>query len=140
MIEFRCFASGMNKFDDLVMGRRPSGVADPTIEGANKENWILALYEGDFKNGLPNGFCRRIDALNGNCQMGYFKEAKAFGKYAEINILDGLETAPPGLYYGKRNKVESRAFNDYLENWEPKIVPTTKVDREKQIEQSFMRE
>ena len=91
MIEFRCFAgdcdfdiAGPLDANDMV----DHAGGDPTVENSEQENWILGIMEGDFKRGQPHGFCRRVDAFNGLCQMGYFKEGRAWGKYCEYGLID----------------------------------------------------
>ena len=141
MIEFRSFAAASDKPQDIMMGRRNNNQADPTIEGASSENWILSILEGDFKDGIPHGFCRKIDAFNGNCRIGYFKDAKAFGKYAEMNIISSEieDVSKPGIYFGKDKCLEKKSFNDFLENETPKKIPAI-VDRDKAIHNNYVRE
>jgi hypothetical protein len=46
IIEFRCFIDGTDKY------------ADPTLEESKDYNWVMAMTEGEIKNGKKNGICR----------------------------------------------------------------------------------
>ena len=133
MIEFRCFnQSGISEDTDLSLGS-----PDPTIEGAHRINLVMSLIEGDFKKGRPNGFCRRIDAFNGYCQMGYFSEGKVLGKYAEHNLLTDEKMNEPGLYFTKKECLAKMPPKDFLVNELPPNMPMNKNDIKRQMEIAY---
>ena len=41
---------------------------------------MTSLIEGQIKNGVPSGIARVIDAADGTCYLGQFKEGKRNGK------------------------------------------------------------
>lgn len=106
MIEFRCFK---NDFD---------GYADPSHDGSEYSNWILNLYEGEYKNGLPDGFSRQINAYNGFCKLGYYKMGKPWGKWCEFSSL-GKDWNKEGIFAGEGKCVASKRLKDFIENEEP---------------------
>jgi hypothetical protein len=121
MIEFRCFAGPNAKTQDDQTGDHIAAPAqaDPSVEGAHNENWVLGMTEGDFMNGVPHGFARRIDAFNGHGRMGFFQNGLAHGKYCEADVLSKSIWSKPGLYHGKENCVKELTFKDFLENVAP---------------------
>ena len=71
IIEFKCMAKGID------------GYPDPTIENADRHNWITSISEGQFKKGMANGYMRYVNAHNGHCKMGYHLNGQAHGKWVE---------------------------------------------------------
>lgn len=87
IIEFRCFQKGTD------------GKADPTNGDCNKQNWILSMTEGYINKGRPEGYCRVVNAFNGQTKVGYYKEGKPNGKWVCYD-LQGREWCPKGIYMG----------------------------------------
>ena len=127
MIEFRCFAgpNADNQEGDHIAA---SAQADPTVEGAHNHNWVLGMTEGDFQNGVPHGFARRIDAYNGHGRMGYFQHGLAHGKYCEADCMSKSIWSKPGLYHGKENCLKEVNIKDFLENVAPPSEEGGKTD------------
>jgi hypothetical protein len=43
------------------------------------------MSEGRFRHGLPNGFNRFLNAYNGFCRMGYYKDGNPYGKWCHFD-------------------------------------------------------
>lgn len=135
MIEFRCFAGpNMNTKDEDYIAS--PGKADPTVEGANQQNWVLGMTEGDFLNGVPHGFARRIDAFNGHGRMGYFQHGLAHGKYCEADCINKTIWSEPGLYHGKEKCLKAVNFKDFLRNIAPPEEEAEKDELTQQFEKA----
>lgn len=87
ILEFRSFQQGAD------------GQSDPTYGNSNKMNWILSMTEGYIDRGRPDGFCRVVNAFNGQTKLGYYKEGKPHGKWVCYR-MDGQEFLPKGIYLG----------------------------------------
>ena len=69
---------------------------------------IDTVIEGQFKEGLKDGYCRVMSARDGSCQVGFFAKNVPMGKYCMYN-LDGTYILPEGLYEGEgqcKSKIE----------------------------------
>ena len=111
IIEFRCFQNGND------------GKADPTHGNCHKHNWILSMTEGYISKGRPEGYCRVVNAYNGQTKLGYYREGKPYGKWVCYD-LHGQEWCPKGIYLGQKRCIEEKDFDDFLINEEPKPVET----------------
>lgn len=109
IIEFRSFA------------KSGDGKADPTQGDCQKQNWILSMTEGYINKGRPEGYCRVVNAFNGQTKMGYYKDGKPHGKWVCYDIY-GREWQPKGLYMGQKRCIEEKDFEDFLINEEPNPV------------------
>lgn len=85
VIEFRCFRNGNDK------------QADPTYEGAFRENWLISITEGEIHKGSKHGFNRVYECINGHCKIGYFKDDLPEGKFVEFDDK-GFEWQKAGIY------------------------------------------
>jgi len=85
VIEFRCFRNGNDK------------QADPTYEGAFRENWLISITEGEVHKGSKHGFNRVYECINGHCKIGYFKDDLPEGKFVEFDNK-GSEWQRAGIY------------------------------------------
>lgn len=106
IVEFRCFKTGHD------------GFADPSADGAYLQNWILSISEGQYKNGRENGFSRQINAYNGYCRIGYYKDGEPWGKWCEFQP-EGKQWSQEGIYAGTNKLVKKQKIMDFLENEEP---------------------
>ena len=106
IIEFRSFQTGTD------------GKADPTNGDCNKQNWILSMTEGYINKGRPEGYCRVVNAFNGQTKLGYYREGKPHGKWCCYD-LQGREWSPKGIYMGQKRCIQAKNFDDFLINEEP---------------------
>ena len=56
---------------------------------------VLSLEEGCFKNGKKNGYCRKIDAVTGVIDVGFYKNDKPNGKFMRFKNNQVMEE---GIY------------------------------------------
>lgn len=61
---------------------------------------LISVEEGEFKKGKKHGYCRVIHAEIGACEVGFFHEDKARGKYCAYS-LDGSFIKKEGVYKGE---------------------------------------
>lgn len=74
---------------------------------------LCSLEEGYFRNGVKSGYCRVMDAENGNVECGFFKNDQPCGKYVKFNkngdeIEEGIFK---GHHKAKDIAIESFTFN-----------------------------
>lgn len=62
-------------------------------------NQIESMTEGEIKNGLMNGYCRSISAIDGSCAVGFHKDGIPNGKWTCYKA-NGEFSLPQGLYEG----------------------------------------
>lgn len=101
------------------------GNYNPTVNPA--QNFVVSMSEGQFKNGLLQGFARCHDH-EGECRVGYWKAlsigdgvqvSRPYGKFAHY-YKDGSFKTPDGIYQGNfkewNHMLKERQINDYLRN------------------------
>ena len=76
------------------------------------------MTEGYINKGRPEGYCRVVNAFNGQAKLGYYKEGKPHGKWVCYD-LNGHEWCPKGIYLGQKRCLEEKQFDDFLINEEP---------------------
>lgn len=74
---------------------------------------IAEVIEGQFKDGLKDGYCRVMSARDGSCQVGFFQKNVPMGKYCMYN-LDGTYLLPEGLYEGEGQCKSKLDIANYL--------------------------
>ena len=79
------------------------------------KNFIVKISEGHFKNGLLNGF-GRIQESSGECQVGFFKEGKPWGKYVSY-YKDGRQKRTAGVYDDQ--KIRNVTIKTFVVNESP---------------------
>ena len=108
VIEFRCFRNGNDK------------QADPTYEGAYRENWLISISEGELYKGKKHGFNRVYECINGHCKIGHYKDELPEGKFVEFDAK-GFEWQRAGIYKaGELSKEEH--IKNYFEDEKDKTV------------------
>lgn len=71
-----------------------------SIDGYKTKNCELeSVVEGKFKNGLKEGYCRGISAINGSSCAGFNKQGIPHGKWSAYKPT-GEFSHPEGLYEG----------------------------------------
>ena len=93
-------------FARIVYYKSVSGV--PTAENAELE----MIIEGEFKEGLMNGYCRGMSAINGGCSTGFHVAGLPQGKFCSYK-LDGTFAQEEGIYEGKKctQRMQLRDFD-----------------------------
>ena len=76
------------------------------------------MTEGYINKGRPEGYCRVVNAFNGQTKVGYYKEGKPHGKWVCYDI-QGREWSPKGIYMGQKRCLVAKDFDDFLINEEP---------------------
>jgi hypothetical protein len=121
IIEFKCMAKGID------------GYPDPTIENADRHNWITSISEGQYKKGMANGYVRYVNAHNGHCKMGYHLNGQAHGKWVEHKAVAG-HWQNKGIYKGDK-LLKEKNFLNYLENEDPDTGNSYKTYTKQEIMQ-----
>ena len=84
------------------------------IDGdADKKCELESVVEGKFKNGLKEGYCRGISAINGSSCAGFNKQGIPHGKWSAYKP-SGEFSHPEGLYEGTtcQKNMEIKTFNE----------------------------
>lgn len=87
-----------------------------TIHGDSTENCELeSVVEGKFKNGLKEGYCKGISAINGSACAGFHKQGIPMGKWSSYKP-SGEFSVPEGLYEGTTcsKNLEIKTFNEAI--------------------------
>jgi len=71
------------------------------------------VTEGQFRDGLMDGYCRVMSARDGSCQVGFFQKGVPMGKYCMYNA-DGTYMLPEGLYEGHNQCKSKIEIANYL--------------------------
>lgn len=79
----------------IIYYKSVSGIPSPD----NSE--IEMVVEGEFREGLMDGYCRGISAINGSCSVGYHLAGLPQGKFCSYK-LDGTFMQQEGIYEGKK--------------------------------------
>ena len=87
--DFASFKTGITGFARIIRY---------TID--DDKNHLSSIEEGQYVKGLKQGYCRVIHASIGACEIGYFHEDQARGKYCAY-ALDGTFIKQEGLYKGE---------------------------------------
>ena len=65
----------------------------------NNSKNILDITEGQFEKGEKSGYCRKISAVDGTCEVGFYYKDEPKGKWCMYN-LEGYYAEEEGLYDG----------------------------------------
>ena len=80
------------------------GRPDPTVISSRK-NMLMFIKEGEFTQGLADGYQRQLIAQNGHCRLGFFERNEPYGKFVEYDI-DGTEFRKIGVYENEESCVK----------------------------------
>lgn len=73
-------------------------IGDPNMDSQSCE--IVSVEEGFYSQGMKNGYCRIISAIDGSCECGWFVNDQVKGKYCKYNS-QGSYDFPEGFYEGE---------------------------------------
>lgn len=79
----------------------------------SENNELESVFEGTFKEGLKEGYCRGISAINGSATAGFHKKGIPHGKWTAYKY-NGEFSHPEGLYEGTTctKNIEIKTFNE----------------------------
>ena len=80
-----------------------------------KSNELIAIEEGEFKQGLKNGYVRGISAQDGSCAVGFHVGGVPNGKWTMYKA-NGEFALPQGLYEGSSctQRIEIANFHERI--------------------------
>ena len=108
-LQFEDIKSSLNGFCRIVSYKAINGNPEP------ENNELESVVEGKFKNGLMEGYCRGISAINGSASAGFHKEGIPHGKWTSYKI-NGEFSHPEGLYEGTTctKNIGIKTFNEAI--------------------------
>lgn len=92
-IQFEDIKESINGYARIISYKAING--NPESEN----NELESVFEGKFKNGLKDGYCRGISAINGSASAGFHKEGIPHGKWTAYKY-NGEFSHPEGFYEG----------------------------------------
>lgn len=92
-IQFEDIKESINGFARIVSYKAINGNPSP------ENNELESVFEGKFKNGLKEGYCRGISAINGSASAGFHQNGIPHGKWTAYKY-NGEFSHPQGLYEG----------------------------------------
>lgn len=92
-IQFEDIKESINGYARIISYKAINGNPSP------ENNELESVFEGKFKNGLKEGYCRGISAINGSASAGFHQNGLPHGKWTAYKY-NGEFSHPEGLYEG----------------------------------------